>query len=106
MLSSKLMTGELIEKTVAAAPGLICISAIPPGSVLSATHLCKRLRGRLDGSVITVGLWRAQEDPRHVERLKRAHADHIFTTLNQAAVEIRAQCTLATATTVTDEKAA
>lgn len=108
VLSAKLMTGELLEKAVTAAPSLVCISAVPPGSVLPAAHLCKRLRERLGGTLITVGLWGhgAHEESRRLERLKRAQADHIFTSLNQAAVEIRVQPALASAAAPAEEKAA
>lgn len=108
VLSSKLMTGELIEKAAAAAPALICISALAPGSTSTATHLCKRLRECIGASVITVGLWghHADEEPRKIDRLKRALADHVFTTLKQASAEIRAQPALATATADAEEKAA
>lgn len=105
VLSSKLMTGESIEKAVASAPALICISAIPPGSSTTAAHVCKRLRERVAGGMISVGLWghNPQEDPRRIDRLRRAKADHVFTTLREAVAEIRAQPVLAPAP---EEKAA
>lgn len=108
VLSSKLMTGELIEKTVAAAPRVVCISALTPSSVMSAMHLCKRLRERLETGMITVGLWGegAPEASRRLERLKRVSADHVFTTLDEAAGEIRVQPALITETLAPDKKAA
>ena len=108
VLSSKLMTGELIEKATAAAPALICISALPPGSTSTAAHLCKRIRERMADGAITVGLWghRLEDEPRRIDRLKRAQADHVFTTFKEAVAEIRAQPALATAAADAEEKAA
>jgi len=108
VLSAKLMTGELIEEAVTAAPALICISALPPGSSTTAAHLCKRLRERIADGVITVGLWghSPEEEPRRIDRLKRANADHVFTALKEAVTEIRAQPALAAPTAGEEEKAA
>ncbi|MEA3211074.1 MAG: hypothetical protein QOE70_4131 [Chthoniobacter sp.] len=93
VLSSKLMSSELIEQTAAAAPHFVCISTAPSGSVIPATHLCKRLRERLDSVVLAVGVWggSAEDIDRRLQRLKRAHADHVFTALGQAATELRVQ---------------
>ncbi|HEV7867535.1 MAG TPA: AI-2E family transporter, partial [Chthoniobacteraceae bacterium] len=92
-LSSKLMTNELVEYAAGAKPPLICISVVPACSLISSVHLCKKLRERLDSSMLVVGLWgeKPGEDDRRLQRLKRAHADHVFTRLAEAIAEIRAQ---------------
>jgi predicted PurR-regulated permease PerM len=96
VLNARLMTGEIIEASVTAAPRFVCVSALSNWSLIPATQLCKRLRERLDGVIVTVGVWGSEgESPeRRVQRLKRTHADHVFSTLAQAAAEIRAQPTL------------
>lgn len=90
--SSKRMLSELVEEAAMLAPRLICVSTVPPASIMPATHLCHRLRERLSSAVITVGLWGdPDEEDRRLQRFKRAQANHVFLHLNQAVAEIRAQ---------------
>jgi NaMN:DMB phosphoribosyltransferase len=46
-----------LNKQLSAAPALFCISALPPGSGTTAAHVCKRVRERIAGGMIYVGLW-------------------------------------------------
>ncbi len=86
--SCKSLASEMVELTATSGAPLVCISAIPPNSVMPATHLCKRLRERLPDARIVVGLWREVELERRQQRLKRVNADDIFVTLDKAAAEI------------------
>lgn len=93
-VTSKALVGEMIEKAAAHHPKLLCISSVPPASVMPAQHLCKRLRERLGKDTrLMVGLWNetAAEHARRVDRFKRAQADEIFLTLTGAANEILLQ---------------
>jgi hypothetical protein len=84
----------MIEKAAAQRPDLLCISSVPPASVISAQHLCKRLRERLGKEPrLMVGLWSEPpaEQVRRVDRFKRAQADEVFLTLSSAANEILLQ---------------
>ncbi len=88
VLSSKSLVSEMIEVSAKSGAPILCISAVPPGSVMPATHLCKRLRGRLPEARIVVGLWREADVERRQQRLKRVNADDIFVKLDAAANEI------------------
>ena len=101
-VSAKALAGEMIETAAERSPKLLCISAIPPTSVLPAQHLCRRLRERLGKETrIMIGLWNEApaESARHLERFKRAQADEVFVKLGDAAREIllQAGCTPPTA---------
>ncbi|HEX8296518.1 MAG TPA: AI-2E family transporter [Chthoniobacteraceae bacterium] len=112
-LSAKSMTSELVEQSVSAAPQLICVSTIPPCSAIPATHLCKRLRDRIPGIVLIVGLWgeSAKDEGRRRQRVQRAAPEYIFGAMVDALAEIRVQPQLEvpaaiTAVPVAPEKAA
>lgn len=93
-VTSKALVGEMVELAVAQQPTLICISSVPPASVIPAQHLCRRLRERLGKGVrLTVGLWNETpaENARRLDRFKRAQADEVFLTLGSAAHEILLQ---------------
>jgi predicted PurR-regulated permease PerM/methylmalonyl-CoA mutase cobalamin-binding subunit len=90
VLSSKLLAAESVEQAVALAPPVICISSLPPVSVIAAAQLCKRLRARLPSARIVVGLWQP-EDPdfsRRRERLENVGANEVFPDLQRAAVSL------------------
>ncbi|MGB8170723.1 MAG: AI-2E family transporter [Chthoniobacteraceae bacterium] len=107
VLPSKLMTGELVEEISAAAPAFVCVSVLSSWSLMPATQLCKKVRERVTAT-LAVGVWgtSADDDERRSWRLKRTHADHVFSTLTQAAAEIRAQPALAIAPVPPVENAA
>ncbi len=107
VLPSKLMTGELVEAASAAAPAFVCVSVLSSWSLMPATQLCKKLRERI-GASLAVGVWgtSAEDEGRRSWRLKRTHADHVFSTLTQAAAEIRAQPALAISAVTPEENAA
>lgn len=94
LVSSKALVGEMVEIANVRQPKIVCVSSVPPASVIPAQHLCRRLRERLGKeSRITVGLWgeTAAEHARRLDRFKRAQADEIFLTLASAANEILLQ---------------
>jgi hypothetical protein len=98
LVSSKALAGEMVENAAATQPKLLCISAVPPSSVLPAQHLCRRLRERLGKDTrLLVGLWNEApaDQARRLDRFKRAQADQIFVKLGDAAREIllQAGCT-------------
>ena len=72
-------------------PDLICISAVPPSTIIHARYLCKRLRSRFTSIPIMVGLWNAQGDVQKArERLTTAGASKVVdsATLGLEAVEL------------------
>jgi hypothetical protein len=94
LVSSKALAGEMVAQAVEARPQLVCISCLPPASMLPAQHLCRRLgEGLEDGARLFVGLWNdtSLEHARRAERCRRAHATEVFTSLEGAAREIHVQ---------------
>ena len=69
---------------------LICISALPPGAISHTRYLCKRLHNRFPDLRIVVGLWNVTGNlERMSARLTDVGADHVVTTFETAAIEIR-----------------
>lgn len=67
----------------------MCISALPPGAVLHASALCRRLRGRLPDATIVVALRHAEGDlERATQRLQAAGATRGVTTIDAAVNEL------------------
>jgi len=94
VVTSKALVGEMVELAAAQQPRLLCISSVPPASVIPAQHLCRRLRERLGADTrLMVGLWNETpaEHARRLDRFKRAQADEVFLTLASAANEILLQ---------------
>lgn len=92
VLSSKLLAAELMEEAAAHESPIICISTVPPASVLSAVSLARRLRARLPGTRIGVGLWQDSEADftRRQERFSRIPVDEIFSRIERAAPDLAA----------------
>jgi hypothetical protein len=85
LLGAALLASEAVERATALAPRHVCISALPPGAVLHAGVLCKRLRARLPDAQIVVALWHADGDAgRATQRLLAAGATSVVTTINAA----------------------
>jgi hypothetical protein len=93
-VSAKALTSEMIERAVAENPPEICISTVPPISVMAAASLAKRLKARLPESRIEVGLWDSRPNARRHERLQRAAPDAVFNSIAAAAEEIVVHTTL------------
>ncbi len=89
-LSSRLLAGELVEKAVEKHPPLVVISALPPTSILAAGSLIKRIKARLPDLGVMVAVWSSLdlESDKKQERLRRAGAREIHTSVQKAAEEI------------------
>ena len=92
VFSSQLLAGESVEKAVALAPSIVCISALPSVSTIAARALCKRLRVGLPSARIVVGLWQADDGDFSArrERLRKAGADETYPDLRRATAGIAA----------------
>ena len=90
VLSSELLASESVEKAVAMAPAIVCISSLPPVSAIAARALCQRLRARLPSARIVIGLWQPDdaEFAARRERLGKAGADDSYPDLRRAAAGI------------------
>ena len=93
-VSSKSLTSEMIEQAVADKPTEIFISTVPPASLMAAANLAKRMRLKLPGARVEVGLWDSHRDDRRLERLQRAAPDAVFNSIATAAEDIVVRTTL------------
>ncbi|MDB6117957.1 MAG: putative phytochrome sensor protein [Verrucomicrobiaceae bacterium] len=87
-LSVQLTTGELIEAVVQDDAEILCISAVPPSTILQTRYLCGKLRARCPRLRIIIGLWGAAADVEATKRLRAAGADDVVTTFAEATALI------------------
>lgn len=73
------------ERVAELAPGLIIISHIPPGGVVQARYLVRKLRSQFPGVPILVGFWGRTATPEAAEKVKRAGATSLTSSLREAA---------------------
>lgn len=91
VLSSLAFSGELIEAVVERKPALVCISLVPPASLISARALYKRLRAKMPELPIVIGFWDERIDrERAQKRLGIAEQDRVVLTLSEALNVVRA----------------
>jgi predicted PurR-regulated permease PerM len=83
-LSSQRLVQEIAATIKEEGATAVCISTVPPGSVLRARSLCKRLRAASPTLRIVVGLWDGADDERTPASLIEAGADKVVTTLHEA----------------------
>ncbi len=90
-LSADSMMGEILEQVATLQPAAVCICAVPPGSIVHARVLCKRLRSRCESLPIVVGIWQPEQD---IQQLRLAFGtdstDHIVSTVDAAAAKLAA----------------
>jgi predicted PurR-regulated permease PerM len=82
IISSEMLTAEVLSVVEQRHIRLICIAALPPGPLAPIRYLCKRLRARFPDCKIVVGRWGVQEDRDTLQAvLREAGADEVGTTL-------------------------
>jgi predicted PurR-regulated permease PerM len=88
---TKLGVGELIGLVEKAGVDVVCISVVPPSTVLHARYLCLKLRALLPKQRIVVGLWGATENVTDAaRRVRDSGADEVVTTLADALLQLAA----------------
>jgi predicted PurR-regulated permease PerM len=91
VVSTKVLASELAASIERECPALVVIAILPPGGVVQARYLCKRLRKRFANLPLVVGYW---GDERHYDsilmRLQAAGASCVTTSLLQTRTQIRA----------------
>jgi predicted PurR-regulated permease PerM len=104
-LSSQTMSAEVVERVGREKPAVVCIAAVPPGGLAQALYLTKRLRRQFPELKIAVGLW-GQEAlaPHVVERLQRAGADQVATTLQESRNQMVPLLQVAAAAAAADDR--
>jgi hypothetical protein len=91
VLSTEMLSSELVELVASKDPPMICIAATPPGGLAHARYLCKRLRARLPKARIVIGRWGlASSIEQNRQRLKESGADEIDVTLLETRDQLRA----------------
>jgi predicted PurR-regulated permease PerM/methylmalonyl-CoA mutase cobalamin-binding subunit len=83
------MANELVENVAKAEADAVCISVIPPSTVIHARYLATKLRARLPKLKIIVGLWGVSENVTDAaQRLRDAGVDEVVTSLADAVVQV------------------
>ena len=75
---------EVVEKLAAADPTLILISYLPPGGLVQARYLVRRIRARFPSIPIVVGRWAESSENESADRLQSAGATAVVATLAEA----------------------
>jgi hypothetical protein len=84
VLSASILVSEMTAAVAEKKPPLVCISALPPGGLVQACYLCKRLRALFPRIKIVVGRWSgsgALDDGQN--SLLAAGADQVGNSLQQ-----------------------
>jgi predicted PurR-regulated permease PerM len=85
VLSSKMLTAEVLAALDESCPPVVCIGSLGPGGLAQVRYLCKRLRAQCPGMKIVVARWGDVEGPEKEEkRLLAAGADHVVRSFKQA----------------------
>jgi methylmalonyl-CoA mutase cobalamin-binding subunit len=81
-VSTALLAAEVARDAAERGVAVVVIGALPPGGLVQARHLTKRLRGTLPDVKIVVGRWCVREDVEGLrEALTGAGADAVGTSL-------------------------
>lgn len=90
--SSKMVSSELVGWVGEEKADVVCISVVPPSTILHARYLCSKLRARFPQLMIIVGLWgRPEQTPETLKSLRDSGADDIVTTVAEAAERVTAR---------------
>jgi hypothetical protein len=82
LLPSSYQSDELLQNLSTEQTALVCVSALPPFAFAHARELCQKLRERLPGNRIFLGMWgSAEEKDRLKSRFGQIDPDNICTTL-------------------------
>jgi predicted PurR-regulated permease PerM/CheY-like chemotaxis protein len=91
IVSTKALPAEIEARVEREAPALVFVAVLPPGGLVQARYLCKRLRKRFAELPIVVGFWGGD---RHYDevlvRLRSAGANYVTTSLLQSRSQLLA----------------
>lgn len=79
IMSDAMLTAEVVARIGEKGPAMICIAALPPGGLVQARYLCKRLRARFPHLKIVVGRWGVGSEDSN--SILIAGADRVGTTM-------------------------
>jgi hypothetical protein len=90
VVSTRLLPSEVEARVVDERPALVFIPILPPGGLIQARYLCKRLRKRCKALPLVVGCWGQTRDFDGIlVRFRAAGASYITTSLGQTRGQIR-----------------
>src|SRR5262249_54935648 len=91
IMSTKVLPAEIEARINEERPALVFIAVLPPGGLVQAAYLCKRLRQRFAELPIVVGYWGGIRDfDKLLVRLRSAGVGYLTTSLLQSRSQIRA----------------
>jgi predicted PurR-regulated permease PerM len=91
VISTRILAAEVEVRIDQEKPDLVFIAVLPPGGLVQAEYLCRRLRKRFAELAIVVGYWgEARDFDKLLVRLRSAGAGYLTTSLLQSRSQIRA----------------
>jgi predicted PurR-regulated permease PerM len=91
---ANLPVGELLDVVAKFDPRAVCISVVSPSTVIQARYLCLKLKSRLPGLKIIVGLWGLTHGVTDAtKRLRESGANEIVTSLSDAVIQLAGNAT-------------
>ena len=89
VLTSAVLSAEVMDRIQGECPAVICIGSLPPGGLAQARYLCKRIRLQCPKVKIVVGRWGEKDNVERMEkRLHDVGADYVGTTLTDSRKQI------------------
>lgn len=90
-ISTRALPAEIERRVEQEKAALVFIAILPPGGLVQARYLCKRLRKRFPDLPLVVGYWgTARNFDRLLVKLRAAGANYVTTSLLQSRSQIRA----------------
>jgi predicted PurR-regulated permease PerM/GAF domain-containing protein len=87
--SAQLASGEIVEAVAKTDCDAICISVVPPSTLIHARYLTRKLRERLRDAKIVVGFWGATENiASTAQGLRKSGADETVVSFAEAVVQL------------------
>jgi hypothetical protein len=91
VVSTRTLPAETEARIAAERPALVFVAVLPPGGLVQARYLCRRLRRRFRDLKIVVGYWgRSRNFDRLLVRLRAAGASYVTTSLIQSRSQVQA----------------
>lgn len=91
VVSTRILPAEIERRVEQEKAALVFIAILPPGGLVQARYLCKRLRKRFPDLPLVVGYWGTSRNfDRLLVRLRSAGASYVTTSLIQSRTQILA----------------
>jgi predicted PurR-regulated permease PerM len=89
--STRTLPVEIEARLAAERPALVFIAVLPPGGLIQARYLCRRIRKSFPDLKIVVGYWgRVRNFDRLLVRLRSSGANYVTTSISQSRAQIAA----------------